>query len=226
MGRIITETMSYFDIIKVFEEDLSMLNNKLKYVAKKYCHQLKINKKQCVMSSNISGNRGFHYFVLLCNSSFHDLKNYGLSCKVVAFYHSSNGLVAIELLTMVSKEILSGIQFSQKSYVIYETHFFDRYRERILGDKQLQKLDVMKQFFKTHINSMSVQQKDERYPNGIYVPINEGMCIGYQLGENVVVMKTCVSNEQMHNEQKDIHTICEEIMKNTKIDPTMCITRL
>ncbi|MCR5696785.1 MAG: hypothetical protein K6G73_07410 [Marinilabiliaceae bacterium] len=218
--------MSYFDIIKVFEDDRPMLKHKTCDLAKKYYHQLKVNKQQRIMCSEVNGNRGLNYFVIFCNDSLDDFRKNNPAYTTIAYYYSSKGLVAIDSRIEVAKEILSGQQFSHKSYSIYEAHFFDRYRERILKNQQMQKLDVMKQFFKSHIMYMAEPQNDERYPDGIYVPINEGMGIGYRLRKDIVVMKTCVSNEQMHNEQKDIHTICEEIMKNTKIDSTMCITRL
>lgn len=222
MAQIITETMSFFDVINIYEKDKPMLYHKIEAAVKKYEHQLKIRKNVKIRCEEVQGNRGLNYFIFFYNESLEDFRKNHAAFTVVAYYLLHNGFIAID-----NRKSIYNKQTIEDVYTIYLPHFFDRYRERILKNEHIQKIDVIKQFFQKSLDPYAmISQQDERYPEGVYVTYRDGMGIGYRRQDkNIIIMKTCISNEQIHQNQVDKKEICERLIREFSIDPLLCAYR-
>ena len=115
----------------------------------------------------------------------------GILYTIICLYEKQGG-TNVMMFSTVSK----GIH-------IYSPHFFSRYRSRFLKDDSISPLDVIKRFFKINPTAtISVVEDSDEF----YGTCNEGAAFGKITADNVIVLKTFVSFEMLHDSQEHIKT--------------------
>ena len=202
MPKIILDTFTYDDIVRVIEEDHDFLMHKLRELAQKYrkavIRQKPIGKK-AYGPTIIKSNRGLTYRIVLTYMDSHSYKAHGFYHTIHAYYLKPEGLYLVACQRIAD----GGDAHELSHHAFYTPHFFDRFRERQNYPAEMSKLDLMNEFLTINHQNIVGQQNNDKYPNGIFVVYDNGVGLGTDLGNGVFEIKTYISFEMLRGEQID-----------------------
>lgn len=212
--------MSNQELADIFWKDLPMLKNKLvKTIYHDYVIHLrnarKLFRKPEPKVYEVDGNRGLNYLIVLNNNDENEFR------KAPAVSPYAWCIRAKGYYVMYSHETFNSVFHTrEKSNTFYTSHFFDRYRERVLGDKTMDKFKAIKDFVKNNNDvSMPAQQDNVKYPNGMYVIYSNCIGIGQYNPDNIYecTMKTCIAFNNMFSNQQEMKLAADRDIENVKI---------
>ena len=196
--RIILDTATPEEIMKIIISDKDFLFNKIIEDCKRYIHIVKSRAdKRRVFFTTHKGNRGLTYSLIYISKSKRDSIKNNLIWIAYTYYQTRNGYNTV---------LLSSIDRGKESFVFYNSHFFDRYRERELKDETLSKPETIKEFFKENSISIHHPLENSSNPNGIFCVFkNNGVGLGEELSGNCIILKTYISTEMLKEGQVELH---------------------
>ena len=212
---MIVDSMTYDDILKLFWEDkrnfvnrkLQENINRLKPKVKKSLNTKRIFFKPLEYESPM----GFHYVIQFFNNGIGVKADERLGVFYFAWYRQGRNINAITL-TLLEKQIWHE--------TIYTSHFLSRYRERYLKDMSLEKHEVMLRYLLNNLKKtiMKVEIKSETHPGEFWSDGPDGLCFGRHLHDFVVEMKTFISWDMAHMDQKEFALRSKDFMKSKGLD--------
>lgn len=195
---MILETMSYQEIARRFDmiyDDVNQSINSQPYrrffIKNKKATNVTFQPKRRTIDENT-------YAILVPMSlSYRDFMTNGLKGATYLIYGTSKGKM------LVSKGW--SCKINAYTYTFYTSHFFDRYRERVLKDLTKPKDEVMMQFFKRNIYSVC-----EYFNNGykdaersFFTVTNEGIALGVCIDSNKLLYKTFIDYDSLSRNKQE-----------------------
>lgn len=213
--RLITDSMSFRDIIEITQKDVPMVRNNLyKDVAPKYLQYLRQRRRNLFPPQPqlyaFNGNRGLNYYVLMFNDSETDFKKDPKS-QIFAYCIRKDGFLVLSIHSLYH----SLFKTEKEAYTFYTSHFFDRYRERIIGDMQLDKRKAIEHFISNnYLPAKPVSQIDKDIENGLLLIHANCYAFGYYEDEGELsCMKTCVNFNQLFDSQTQIKEVAQKMIQ-------------
>lgn len=200
---MIVSSMTIQEIHKEVFEDIKSLKNKLDEFQKDF-KKIVLNSNRFPLSKSyqITTKKRKNTFVV----DFTSLKRSSWKTPILSFYAiysrpEGNYAIAPSL----------DINFS----TIYPPHFFKRYRERIVEDKNLSNEEIIKFYFKngwgfmaTKVNEKfesvyhAFENKDDNDKIDFVAVTSQGYCFGQKIGQ-INIIKTIVNDEMLFEDQKN-----------------------
>lgn len=208
---MIVDTMTYDDIYSLFQKDKNgIIIHKMEYaneLGRKY--NIKTNSKTIQFYKPIkfeSGTTGLKYIIQIVNFGLNIPKKQRIGISLYAFFVKNRGIyVATEV------DDCDGGSFD-----IYTPHFFDRYRERFLGDSTISKEDTIMMFIHNNLNNMRTDIESKKHPDNWYNVCNDGLCLCTKHPNNIYEMNTFVTFEMLHEDQADVVKEANDAIKYFK----------
>ncbi len=218
--HIMTEVLSPEEIIRVMISEEELILTKIRKIVQgnEYKKFVKSTNKKTAYPVNIKNGCKLEYTVVLSN----DLTNYTnnvFGYTTFATYMSSEGYQLIDY-SKGTFESSEGKKINFRKFKLYTRHFFDRYRERILGNKSLDKKDVIKYFIRNHYgNSIEHQQTDLEGADEFCFPMSDCFGLGEKTFNDYCIVKSCIPFEWLKGNQKLIKEFCEQQLRKDEMLP-------
>ncbi|HVT83630.1 MAG TPA: hypothetical protein VHD35_00435 [Chitinophagaceae bacterium] len=130
---------------------------------------------------------------------------------------SSRGLFAMPYVIFYDKVGITASHLTTSlgtlSFVHFNTHFFQRYKERAKIDLDKPE-DVVKLFFRKNLSFTPCHEELDSGKSQLFVPLQEGVGLGIHYTEDdIYVFKTFVDNSLLREDQKNkIRDIYTEVL--------------
>lgn len=195
--KVIVESMSIEEILKILGEDYKFLQYKIDENKKKY-KRLVANsaRKDRVMYNPLTfkSAAGFNYVIQFFKRAYNEIETDKLG---VIFYiwfikseETSTGKKRGTYVVTVSK--LSLRNECTWHFTIYTPHFMDRYKERFLKDNSITRLEAFHKYLLGNLKVSSSGKPSEKYPRGYWMVTNDGLCLCNRLDGFTVKVATFV----------------------------------
>lgn len=196
--QMIIETMSYQEIARRFDMIYDELNQSINlspyrrfFIKNKKATNVVFQPKKRTIDENT-------YAILVpMNLSYKDFMKNGLQGATFLVYGTSKGKM------LVSKGW--SCKINAYTYTFYTSHFFDRYRERVLKDLTRHKDEVMMDYFKRNVYSAC-----EYFNNGykdsnrsFFTITNEGVALGICIDTNKLLYKTFIDYDSLSRNKQE-----------------------
>lgn len=132
---------------------------------------------------------------------YSSFKKIGPTCVTFITYVDKHGMNAL----------VRGGDFDNK-YFIITSHFFDRYMQRFMN-AQISKIDAIAEFFANNSCALMMPHPTAKHPNNMMGTANDIVFFGEKLTETVAIMKTCITREQLFDNQTQSTEMLDEIMQ-------------
>lgn len=195
---MILETMSYQEIARRFDIIYDEVNQSVNqspyrrfFIKNKKATNVTFTPKKRTIDEN-------SYAILVPMSlSYKDFMTNGLKGATYLIYGTKNGKM------LVSKGW--SCKINGFTYAFYTSHFFDRYRERVLQDLSMPKDDAMMEFFRRNIYSACEYFKDgyKGAETSFFTITNEGVALGVCIDSNKLLYKTFIDYGSLSRNKKE-----------------------
>lgn len=206
MERIIVDSMTYSDVYQLFREDIPQLNHKIeeanKKIRKKY-RNARNTERHYFTPIKYKSNRGFYYVLQFFDNGINVPKNERHGFYYYVMFVLKRGIYAMKP---------SQINRQFWHFTIYTPHFFDRYKERHLKNKNANTHDAIYQFLTENPKVSSRVVPSEKYPNDYWTFCNDGICLCNQLDNFTIEAKTFVDWDILFKDQQDLALEAKEFM--------------
>ena len=200
---MIIETMSYQEIARRFDviyDDVKRSINSQPYrrffIKNKNATNVTFQPKRRTIDENT------YAIILPMSLSYKDFMTNGLKGEIYLIYGTRKGRI------LVSKGWSCKIK--AYTYTFYTSHFFDRYRERVLKDLTKPKDEVMIEFFKRNTCSTCEYINDgyKESERSFFTVTNEGVALGVCIDTNKNLYKTFIDYDSLSkNKQKESESL-------------------
>ena len=213
--KYIIDTMNFSNIahavranvLPSLDYQMDAYNNKLRRYIIKNKSILKEERHYFNPISYTKGNMTIH--LVGCSHGAADYKLYGLTFIVYATFTYRGKLYAA---------MLTGMTYNET--VILTPHMLDRYQER-LDIENTTREELILSYLKNNATTMTAPNNIpaeifSKYnnENSVFIGVKEGAVIGEAYGEHVIIAKTFVSHQLLHdNQQKTSSTLALELMQ-------------
>ena len=200
---MIVDTMSYEEIVNAYKKDTPE-------VQRKCCSIIRENLssyKRAIFSRSRPGSIFFRP-VNFKSSSCNDYSMQAFAYDKASFKKS--GLRYYSFLYFLNKAgihvvIDSACNFvSEEFFSIFIPHFFERYRTRFLMDESLGMWETIYSYFKANQGGTFMPIPSEKYKNSFYCAVNDGVALGTNINDEIVLVKTFITYEMLKGEQIEI----------------------
>ena len=142
----------------------------------------------------LTSKKGNNYIIQYYCEGWAGYKRNNLIYFIYLYYHRPDGLYAV-----LHAEARDATRF-----MVYTPHFFDRYRERCMGDGTVPKLQVIQQCFRYNHNFAVTLIDSEKYKDNVLSTLKEGIGLGNYITPLIIEFRTFVSLEMMKEDQIEI----------------------
>lgn len=130
------------------------------------------------------------------------------------------GPTCVTFITYVDKHgmnaLVRGGDFDNK-YFIITSHFFDRYMQRFLNT-QISKIDAIAEFFANNGCALMTPHPTAKQPNNMIGTANDIVFFGEKLTDTIAIMKTCITREQLFDDQTHSTEMLDVIMQEFDVE--------
>ena len=208
VGKMVLDNLSVEELFRMVAHDMLVFERRNTFITIPDSYRRRIIKtkpKNPVWYSQIiKGVSGLEYLILCGTPSYSDFKKNGVSYSIVGLY-KSNGLMSAIM------------PYNNGFFGYYPHHFFERYKERKLGDLNIPTRDAIVQYFSNTTLNMPAKQDNPSYPNGVFSANEEGVCLGTIEeidGKKHLIMKTFITVEMLRGGQVSLNAdLQEKILK-------------
>ena len=190
---MITTTMNYAEIKSELDKDLkSVLNyvNKFsldnKYRREALKHTNRIWFKPVRWKSPHHNN----YIILIESLGKSDFKKNGFVFYIFCYYFNNKNKLDVAMFT------------NMNDYVFYSGHLFERYAERFLNNKSMDKMDVIIKYFKSNRQTAFHPFESSKYGNSIFGTTSDGVVLG-NIINGMGIFKTYITFDMLRGEEVD-----------------------
>ena len=208
--------MTYNEIDEAFRREISEALNKINEVAKKFGGIVKKTRlfPVCRVFSVLTKNKTNLHLIFVATKPS-QWRQPALCVYSIFYYRNCYYAISIDKP--------DGVAF------IYTSHFFERYRQRIVKDQDMAIEDLIKRFMMRNKdmiwvpNSSAFSKAYEKYEHED-VPqkaarVEEGNCFLEVLGQKLFLVKTILSDDNLCGAQEDAFGFIEE-MRQIKAEKT------
>ena len=196
---MITEKMSYQEIADRFDKiygNRECLINQNPYrrffVKNRKATNVVFTPKKRTVDENS------YVLIIPKSSGYKEFMRYGLMCSMYLIYGTRKGKM------LVSKEWDSGTNMQHNYF--YTSHFFDRYRERVLKDCTLPKDTVMAEYFKRNIETTckTFENGYKGAERSFLEAMNDGVALGVYIDSCRRLYKTFVDYGSLSKNKQQV----------------------
>lgn len=205
VGKILLNNLSYEEIFQKMDEDY------LHWELTGYLEDKAMTKRREIIKKksqteifytfSLRGKSGLRYVLIMKSKNYNEFKKGNTGLYIYALYPFGEGR---------DSAILYFHNSSAHKKAIFTPHFFDRYQERALKNREIPTSEVMKLFFKESEIFTAIAYPTEKYPNCHYIVHERGIALGSANG-SYLKMNTYLSEEQLKGDQ----ILIDEKCKNT-----------
>lgn len=199
--------MTYSEINETFRREIHSVGPKIQEAARKFGGMVKKSRNGSLrhVFDVSTKNKTILHLIFISNKKS-DWNRPGLC--IYSTFHHFDGLNAI------SVNGPEGVAF------IHNSHFFKRYKERIVKDVELGENDLIRRFMlinqdlswhkNTEDYSLAYKKYEKEEIPQLVARVEEGNCFIEKLGDDLYLMKTIISDEMLKNNQPAAFSELEE----------------
>ena len=212
---IIVDSMTYEEIVKLFEEkEKPLIMHKIAEAGKNLRRLIKNTRnieRRYFTPIKFSSSRGFNVTIQCYDEGINYPRHQRLGAFYYAWFRRNRG---IYLLTY------SLMQRTEWHYSVYTPHFLDRYNERFLKDPSLSKPDIIDVFMENNrkVSAMRLKAEDAKYENEYWITCNDGLCFCINPFGFFVEVKTFISWDMLKIDQQEFALNAKEFMRKHGFD--------
>ena len=198
---VIVDTMTNEEILTLLASDSQFLQHKIDENLKTYKRLIKnsASKNRIYYNPlNYKSAKGFNWVIQFFKRGVDEVDEKSkLGTLYYTWFVKNRGIYAVTCsrLSLYGKYTWH--------FTIYTPHFIDRYKERFLKDKSISKPDAFYKYFRNNLKLTSSGHPSQKYPNGFWLVCNDGMCLCNHLNSLTVEVKTFITYEMAHVEEKE-----------------------
>ena len=196
---MILPSMTYPEINETFRREIHSVGPKIQEAARKFGGMVKKSRSGSLRHVfDVSTKDKTILHLIFISKKKSDWDRPGLC--IYSTFHHKDGLNAISI------NGTEGVAF------IHNSHFFQRYKERIVEDEELGENDIIRRFMlnnqdlswhkNTEDYSLAYKKYEKEEIPQLAARVEEGNCFIEKLGENLFLMKTIISDEMLKNNQR------------------------
>lgn len=207
---MILETMSFQEIANKY--DVIFSDMMTKFNPSPYHRYLIKNKKATnvifkTRKRKIDDNS--YVLIIPIALSYKDFMEHGMKFSLFLVYGTSKG-------NMTMSKGWS-CKINAHFYAFYTSHFFDRYRERLLKDLSIPKDEVIAEFFKRN-TSTATEYFKEGYKDAkksFFMVAKEGVSLGICVDTNKLLFKTFIDFDSLSKNKQEESNYLGELFKES-----------
>ena len=147
---------------------------------------------------------GNTYILQIDTKGRSDYKKNGLLFIIYRLYTRKEGTYAM-------MQYYSRNRPNEDRYCIFPPHLFERYRERVLKDKNLPEEDTIFKFLQNDNGTFkNIPKYHEKHIDSLFCVTTEGVMLGKKLNDTIMIAKTYISYEMLKGSQIDDREIVLE----------------
>lgn len=147
---------------------------------------------------------GNTYILQIDTKGRSDYKKNGLLFIIYRLYTRKEGTYAM-------MQYYSRNRLDEDRYCIFPPHLLERYRERVLKDKNLPEEDTIFKFLQNDNGTFKdIPKYHEKHIDSLFCVTTEGVMLGKKLNDTIMIAKTYISYEMLKGSQIDDREIVLE----------------
>ena len=212
---IIVDSMTYDEIIKLFEEfEKPLIMRRLEDAGKNLRRKIKNvrNKERRYFTPiKYSTNRGFNIIIHCFDEGINFPTHRRLGAFYYAWYRQKRGIYLLTYTRMFG---------TYWHYSIFTPHFLDRYNERYLKDPSLGKPQIIDLFLENNrkVANMRLKAEDAKYKDECWIACNNGLCFCRNPYDLFFEVKTFISWDMLGLDQQEFAINSKEFMQKHGFD--------
>ena len=199
--------MTYSEIAETFRREIHSVEPKIRDAARKFGGMVKKSRSGSIHQVfDVSTKDKTILHLIFISKKKSDWNRPGLC--IYSTFHYKDGLNAISI------NGTEGVAF------IHNSHFFNRYGERIVKDMEIGENELIRRFMlnnqdllwhkNTDDYSLAYKKYEKEKIPQLAARVEEGNCFIEKLGDNLYLMKTIISDEMLKNNQPAAFSELEE----------------
>lgn len=194
--------MTFTEVAQTIFRELNMSKPKIRDIGNHFCSLVKKTRRYPLIRHETFMSRDkttFH--ITFTANKRNDWNN--PQCFIFVPFHRNDGI------NVANPDISTG------ATIFFTKHFIDRYRERVLGEDDMPPVRVAEQFLHRNPGVVIRPSNNEfirtfdRYEEisqgkSIVGSTREGYCFGDKIAHKVIVIRTFITQEMLHEDQSEI----------------------
>lgn len=199
---MLTDTMTYEEVVKELAKDEKLLSHKLADAGKKITKRMRTAQNRNAVyypPIEFKSSRGFNWVIQFVNYGLDFPSKKRLNYHTYAWYNQNKRMYFVDVCPEASE---GDIRFTR--YTVYTSHFVERYKERFLKDSTIKKTDAFHHFILN--NNIEIGTKLEttnvKYPDAYWEMCDDGLCLCQSINNSIILARTFITWGMAHLDQQ------------------------